>query len=65
MVERETPHGNTIHACPWCDGEDWTLKTTSHTDGPRLRCNKCNAGFKLEDIPECLSENRRMEVADD
>jgi len=62
MVEKQTPHGNTKHACPWCDSETFTLKTTDENEGPRLRCDNCNAGFLLRDIPECLSEDRRMDV---
>jgi hypothetical protein len=29
---------------------------------PRLKCDKCNAGFLISDLPECLSNDRRMEV---
>jgi hypothetical protein len=40
------------HACPWCDGENWTLKDINGET--RLKCDACNAGFLLDDLPECL-----------
>jgi len=50
------------HNCPWCGGQKWELKTTNRNEVPRLKCEECNAGFLISDLPECLSDDRRKEV---
>jgi transcription elongation factor Elf1 len=50
------------HTCPWCNGQTWELKTMNQDEEPRLKCNECNAGFRVSTLPESLSDDRQMEV---
>jgi hypothetical protein len=52
------------HTCPWCEGQSWELKTMNRDEGPRLKCDNCNAGFLISDLPECLSDDRRKSLED-
>jgi hypothetical protein len=48
------------HTCPWCESQRWELKTTDPSEGPRMRCVNCNAGFLLGDLPEALNRNTKV-----
>ena len=50
------------HTCPWCEGQTWELKTVNRDEEPRLKCEGCNAGFRISTLPESLSNDRRKEV---
>lgn len=47
------------HSCPWCGTESWSLKTMTMVGGEetRLKCDGCNAGFLLSDLPEALDKD--------
>jgi uncharacterized protein YbaR (Trm112 family) len=50
------------HTCPWCEGQKWELKTMNRDEEPRLKCECCNAGFRISTLPESLSNDRRKEA---
>ncbi len=50
------------HTCPWCEGQEWELKTMHRDEAPRLKCQGCYAAFLVTELPECLSQDRRKEV---
>lgn len=47
------------HTCPWCSSQKWELKTMNRNEEPRVKCEGCNAGFRVSELPECLSNERR------
>jgi len=52
------------HTCPWCEGQKWELKTMNRDEEPRLKCEECNAGFLITDLPDALSDDRRKSMGE-
>lgn len=44
----------TYNECPWCEGQDWTVKTISGE--LRVQCDGCHASFLPEDLEEAVNE---------